>query len=181
VLDRFHIVAKLNKAIDEIRAQEARALKTGGFEPILKKTRWCFLKRTENLTDNQSQKLSDVLQYDLRTVRAYLLKEAFEGFWSYTSPYWAGWYLDKWCARAMRSRLEPIKQFVGTLRNHRELLLNWLRAKKEISCGCVEGMNTNIKLAIRKARGFKSYTVAETALYHELGRLPEPQFTHRFC
>ena len=130
MLDRFHIVAKLNKAIDEIRAQEARALKTGGFEPILKKTRWCFLKRTENLTDNQSQKLSDVLQYDLRTVRAYLLKEAFEGFWSYTSPYWAGWYLDKWCARAMRSRLEPIKQFVGTLRNPPGAFVELVAGKK---------------------------------------------------
>jgi transposase len=181
VLDRFHIVAKLNKAIDEVRAKEARELNARGFEPILKRTRWCFLKRPENLTDNQAQKLIDVLAYDLRTVRAYLLKEAFDGFWTYTSPYWAGWYLDKWCARAMRSRLEPIKKFVTTLRQHRHLLLNWFRAKKEISCGIVEGLNTNVKLAIRKARGFKSYEVAETALYHELGRLPEPKFTHSFC
>lgn len=181
VLDRFHIVAKLNKAIDEVRAKEARDMKTRGFEPILKRTRWCFLKRPENLTDNQAQKLIDVLAYDLRTVRAYLLKEAFDGFWSYTSPYWAGWYLDKWCTRAIRSRLEPIKKFVGTLRQHRELLLNWFKARKEISCGVVEGLNTNVKLALRKARGFKSYEVAETALYHELGRLPEPRFTHSFC
>ena len=70
---------------------------------------------------------------------------------------------------------------VLTVRGHRELLLNWFRAKKEISSGVVEGLNTNVKLAIRKARGFKSYNVAETALYHELGRLPEPECTHRFC
>lgn len=181
VLDRFHIVKKLNKAIDDVRAKEARDLKTRGFEPLLKRTRWCFLKRPENLTEHQAEKLSDVLQYDLRTVRAYLLKDSFDAFWSYTSPHWAGWYLDKWCARAMRSRLEPIKKFVGTLRDHRELLLNWFKAKKEISCGVVEGLNTNVKLALRKARGFKSYEIAETALYHELGRLPEPQLAHRFC
>jgi transposase len=181
VLDRFHIVSKLNKAIDEIRAKEARKLKADGFEPVLKRTRWCFLKRPENLTGNQAEKLNDVLQYDLKIVRAYLLKESFDAFWTYTSPYWAGWYLDKWCTRAMRSRLEPIKKFVGTLREHRELLLNWFKAKKEISSGVVEGLNTNVKLALRKARGFKSYKVAETALYHELGRLPEPEFTHRFC
>ena len=181
VLDRFHIVAKLNKAIDEVRAKESRELKTRGFEPILKRSRWCFLKRPENLTESQSHKLADVLAYDLRTVRAYLLKESFDAFWTYTSAHWAGWYLDKWCARAMRSRLEPIKKFVRTLRSHRELLLNWFKAKKEISCGVVEGLNTNVKLALRKARGFKSYEVAEMALYHELGRLPEPQFTHRFC
>lgn len=181
VLDRFHIVKKLNKAIDDVRAKEARDLKMRGFEPLLKRTRWCFLKRPENLTEHQAEKLSDVLQYDLRTVRAYLLKDSFDAFWSYTSPHWAGWYLDKWCARAMRSRLEPIKKFVGTLRDHRELLLNWFKAKKEISCGVVEGLNTNVKLALRKARGFKSYEIAETALYHELGRLPEPQLAHRFC
>jgi len=181
VLDRFHIVSKLNKAIDEIRAKEARKLKADGFEPVLKRTRWCFLKRPENMTDNQAEKLTDVLQYDLKIVRAYLLKESFDAFWTYTSPYWAGWYLDKWCTRAMRSRLPPIKKFVGTLREHRELLLNWFKAKKEISSGVVEGLNTNVKLALRKARGFKSYEVAETALYHELGRLPEPEFTHRFC
>lgn len=181
VLDRFHIVAKLNKAVDEVRAKEARQLAQQGYEPVLKRSRWCFLKRPRNLTPKQNDKLADVLQYDLRTVRAYLLKDAFDAFWTYTSPYWAGWFLDKWCARAMRSRLDPIKQFVGTLRNHRELLLNWFRAKKEISSGCVEGLNTNVKLAIRKARGFKSYNVVETALYHELGRLPEPPATHRFC
>jgi transposase len=66
-------------------------------------------------------------------------------------------------------------------REHRELLLNWFKAKKEISCGVVEGLNTNVKLALRKARGFKSYEIAETALYHELGRLPEPELAHRFC
>ena len=109
------------------------------------------------------------------------MKEAFDAFWTYTSPYWAGWFLDKWCARAMRSRLDPIKAFARTLRGHRELLLNWFRAKGEISSGCVEGFNTNVKLAIRKARGFKSYEIVETALYHQLGRMPEPAFTHTFC
>lgn len=181
VLDRFHIVAKLNKAVDDIRAKESRSLAEKGFEPILKHSRWCFLKRPKNLTEPQSEKLSDVLRYDLRTVRAYLLKESFDALWTYTSPYWANWYLNKWCARAMRSRLEPVKKFVGTLRAHRELILNWFRAKKEISSGAVEGLNTNVKLALRKARGFKSYEVAETALYHELGRMPEPQIAHRFC
>lgn len=181
VLDRFHVVAKLNKAVDDVRAKEARDLSRRGFEPILKRTRWCFLKRPENLSENQALKLNDVLEYDLRAVRAYLLKESFDAFWTYTSPYWAGWFLDRWCARAMRSRLEPIKKFVGTLRKHRDLLMNWFKAKKEISCGVVEGLNTNVKLALRKARGFKSYEVAETALYHELGHLPEPVFAHSFC
>ena len=81
----------------------------------------------------------------------------------------------------MRSRLVPMKRFAKTLRAHRPLLLNWFAAKGELALGVVEGMNTNAKLAIRKARGFREYDVLETALYHELGRLPEPEFTHRFC
>jgi len=181
VLDRYHVVAKLNKAIDEVRAKEARELATKGYLPVLKKSRWCFLKRPEHLTEGQEQKLAEVLRYDLRTVRAYLLKESFEAFWTYTAPRWAGWFLDRWCTRAMRSRLEPIKSFAQTLRNHRELLLNWFRAKKEISSGTVEGLNANAKLTIRKARGFRSYEVLKTALYHALGHLPEPNFGHRFC
>jgi transposase len=181
VLDRYHVVAKLNRAIDAVRTKEAKALRRGGYEPVLKRSRWCFLKRRENLTPGQRRRLRDVLRYDLKTVRAYLLKEAFEAFWTYTAPTWAGWFLDRWCTRAMRSRLDPLKTFAQSLRRHRELLLNWFRAKKEISSGTVEGLNLNAKLAIRKARGFRNGDVLETALYHQLGHLPEPEFTHRFC
>lgn len=151
ILDRFHVVSNLNKSIDEVRAEETRVFKQEGYEPILKHTRWCFLKRSENLTDKQRFKLKDILKYDLKSVRAYLLKEAFQAFWEYTSPYWAGRYLDKWITRAMRSRLEPIKKVAKQIRKHRELILNWFRARKEFSSGIVEGFNTRIKLSIRKA------------------------------
>lgn len=181
ILDRFHVAAKLNKAVDEVRAKEARELARKGYEPILKHTRWCFLKRRENRTVDQRRKLREVLRYPLRTVRAFLLKESFDCFWSYQSATWAGWFLEKWCTRAMRSRLAPLQRFAKTLRAHRPLLLNWFAARGEIALGVVEGMNTNAKFAIRKARGFRTYHVLETALYHELGRLPEPEITHRFC
>jgi len=181
ILDRFHVVMKLNKAVDEVRAKEARELARRGYQPVLKHSRWCFLKRRENLTVDQKRKLKDVLRYDLRSVRAYLLKEAFDGVWTYRTPCWAEWFLDRWCKRAMRSRLQPLKKFAKTLRAHKPLLLNWFRARAEIALGAVEGMNTNAKLAIRKARGFRTYAILETALYHELGRLPEPVLIHTFC
>jgi transposase len=181
VLDRFHIVAKLHKAVDEVRSKEAKQLVRDGFEPVLKHARWCFLKRKPKMTPNQSLKLKDVLQYNLRSVRAYLLKEAFDAFWTYKSATWAGWFRDRWCTRAMRSRLDPMKAFTKTMRAHRQLILNWFVAKKEISRGVVEGLNANAKLAVRKARGFRSYVVLRIALYHQLGKLPEPEFTHRFC
>jgi len=78
ILDRFHVVVKLNKAIDEIRAAEARQLVKYGFEPKLKKLRWCLLKRPQNPTDHQRIKLKDVLRYNLKSVRAYLFKEYFQ-------------------------------------------------------------------------------------------------------
>lgn len=181
VLDRFHIVAKVSKAVDEVRAEEAKSLSRNGYDPILKKTRWCFLKRPENLTPTQRTKLKDVLRYNLRSVRAYLLKESLDGLWAYQSPNWAGWFLDKWCGRTMRSRLDPMKKIAKTLRRHKPLILNWFRAKKELSSAAVEGLNANAKLAIRKARGFRTHEALETALYHQLGHLPEPETAHRFC
>jgi transposase len=143
VLDRFHIVANLNKAINEVRAAEARKMRQDGYQEVLKHTKYCFLKRRENLTPKQKTKLNEVLQYDLKSVRAFLLKEAFEYFWNYTSPHWAQWYLKKWCARAMRSRLKPIKKFARSLRKHEPLILNWFRAKKTISSGVVEARRHN--------------------------------------
>jgi transposase len=181
VLDRFHIVSNMNKVIDKVRASEARELARAGYEPVLKNSRWCFLKRKRNLTSKQRRTLSAVLRYSLKTVRTYLLAESLHALWKYVRPESAGWFLDRWCTRALRSRIAPVKRFARTLRKHRELILNYFRAKREISAGAVEGMNLNAKLAIRKARGFRTYQAMETALYHQLGRLPEPKFTHTFC
>ncbi len=181
VLDRFHIVANMNKAVDKVRAAEARELRANGHSPVLKGSRWCLLKRPANRTAGQDLKLAELLKYNLKTVRAYLLKEEFGFFWAYVSPYWAGRFLDNWRARAMRSKIDPIKKAARTLRDHRELLLNWFRAKRAISAGAVEGFNNKAKLTFRIAYGFKSLEAAEIALYHSLGSLPEPKMTHRFC
>ena len=96
ILDRFHIMAQLGKAIDQVRAEEARKLKREGYEPILSSTRWLFLKRPEHLTTKQASKLAVLLRYNLKTVRSYLLKEELQRFWHYKSWYWAGKFLDGW-------------------------------------------------------------------------------------
>ena len=81
VLDRFHIMQKMpliderGGAIDEVRAGEARQLKEDGYEEVLKHSRWCLLKRPENRTDKQTITLAELLQYNLRSVRAHLLRE----------------------------------------------------------------------------------------------------------
>ncbi|MDD8050747.1 MAG: ISL3 family transposase [Verrucomicrobiota bacterium] len=181
ILDRFHIVQMLGKAIDKIRNQEIKDLQSKGFETdILKHTKYCFLKNEENLTEKQRLRLDDVLKYDLKSVRAYLLKESFQLFWNYKTPYWAEWYLDKWCVRANLSRLEPIKTFVRTIKKHQPLIMNWFRAKKEFNSGIVEGLNRRVNLVTRKSFGFKSYENLRYALFLNLGRLPEPEYAHRF-
>jgi len=181
VLDRFHIMQQFGKALDEVRAEEAKRLQRDGYEPVLQKSRWCFLKRPANLTDKQTVKLSELLKYNLRTVRAYLLREEFQRFWEYASPWWAGKFLEEWTGRVMRSRLEPMKKVARTLRSHRPLILNWFRARGEVSAGAVEGLNNKVKLVTRKSYGFRTVGVAKLALLHSLGDLPEPERTHRFC
>ena len=180
ILDRFHIMMHFNKAIDKVRAAEVRELEAKGYVPILKKSRWLFLKRPENLTEKQDISLARLVQYNLKTVRSYLLKEDFQFFWGYRSAYWAGRFLDRWCTRAMRSRIEPIKKVAKMIRSHRELILNWFRAKKAFSSGIVEGLNAKAKLATKRAYGFKTFKTLELALYHNLGELPEPEIAHRF-
>ncbi|GAC1481697.1 MAG: ISL3 family transposase [Pseudarthrobacter sp.] len=181
VLDRFHVMQKFGKALDEIRAEEVKRLKRDGYEPVLRRSRWCFLKRPGNLTAKQEVKLSELLKYNLRTVRAYLLREDFQRLWEYKSAAWAGKFLDRWTGRVMRSRLEPMKKVARTVRSHRPLILNWFRARGEVSSGAVEGLNNKVKLVTRKSYGFRAPEVAKLALLHNLGRLPEPQRTHKFC
>jgi transposase len=181
VLDRFHVMQQFSKALDEVRAEEAKRLVHDGYEPVLKKSRWCFLKRPENLTDKQTVKLSELLKYNLQSVRAYLLREEFQRVWEYHSAWWAGKFLDEWTGRVMRSRLEPMKKIARSIRTHRPLILNWFRARGRVSAGAVEGLNNKVKLVTRKSYGFRTAKVAKLALFHNLGHLPEPKRTHRFC
>lgn len=164
ILDRFHIMVHLNKAIDEVRVQEVKQLKEKGYEPVLSKARWLLLKRPENLTEKQGTRLANLVQYNLRSIRSYLLKEEFQFFRSYTSPYWAGQFLDTWCTKTMRSKIEPMKKVAQMLRRHRPLLLNWFRPKKQFSSGIVEGFNNKAKLTTRKAFGFSDLSCDENRL-----------------
>ena len=139
-----------------------------------------MLKRRANLTRQQRFRLRDLLRYNLRTARAYLLKEDFQQFWEYELPSWAGKFLDEWCCQVMRSRIEPKKKIARTLRSHRALILNYFRARKQHSSGVVEGLNNKAKLTMRKSYGFRTFHITETRLYHALGKLPKPDVAHRF-
>ena len=181
VLDRFHIMQAMNKAIDEVRAEEVKRLKRDGYKPVLKHARWCLLKRPENLTRKQTVKLAELVKYNLRSVRSYLLREDFQRFWTYQYAGWARRFLREWCTRTMRSKIEPMKKVARMLRSHEALILNWFKARGTISAGVAEGLNNKVILTTRKAYGFRTFDAVKTALYHNLGSLPEPEFTHRFC
>jgi transposase len=76
--------------------------------------------------------------------------------------------------------LAPLKKVAATLTKHRKILLNYFLAKKAFSSGIVEGLNNKVKLTFRRSYGFRTDKAREIALYHVLGKLPEPQITHRF-
>lgn len=183
VLDRFHVASHLNRAVDEVRRSETARLRVKSKESArrLKHMRWTLLRRGSRVRGKARQKLNALVGSKLATARAWELKEGFAHFWKYKSVIWAGAFLDCWCFRAMRSRLEPMKRVAKMLRAHEPLILNWFRAKGELSSGPVEGMNNKIRVVTRRAYGFRTYKAMEIALYHNLGRLPEPPSTHKFC
>ena len=180
ILDRFHIVAKMNKGTGRNPSGRIAPHSERGRRARAKEVELALLKREENLKTEQRFRLRDLLRYNLKTVRACLLKEAFQQLWDYNSPGWAGKFLDDWCRQVMRSRIEPMKKIARSLRQHRELILNYFRAQKLLSSGVVEGLNNKAKVTMRKSYGFRTFRCLELALYHSLGKLPEPESPHEF-
>jgi len=182
ILDRFHITMHLNQAVDQVRRAESTRLKGQPLAERLKKMRWKLLRKGSHVRGRAKVKLEGLLASRLATGRAWDLKEAFQHFWKYRSPIWAGGFLDYWTERAMRSRLEPMKKVARMLRAHEGLILNWFKARGEVSTGATEGLNNKIRVVTRRAYGFRTYKAMEIALYHNLGKLPEPnELTHKFC
>jgi transposase len=182
VLDRFHIVSHLNQAVDQVRRAESGRLRGRPLGQKLKKMRWKLLRKGSRVRGKARHQLNALIASKLDTARAWMLKDAFQHFWSYHSLTWAGYFLDYWTGRALRSRLKPMIKVARMLRSHQPLLMNWFKAKGEISAGAVEGLNNKIRVVTRRSYGFRTYDAMEIALYHTLGRLPEPEeFTHKFC
>ena len=172
----------LNQAVDEVRRRESGRLRAEGAGAVerLKKMRRPLLRRGSGVRGRDRPKLNALLAGKLQAARARELKETFSHAWSYKSVIWAGAFLDYWRDRAIRSRLEPMKKVARMLSAHEKLLLNWFRAKGEISSGAVEGLNNKIRVVTRRSYGFRTYEAMEIALYHTLGRLPEPESTQKY-
>jgi transposase len=177
VFDKFHIVRHLLDAVDTVRKEEAQKLKSED-PALLKKSRYIWLKNPWNLTDNQKVRLSDLEKLNLKINRAYLLKEAFRKFWDYSYKAWAKKYLNQWFWWATHSRLKPMRDFAWMIRRHQNDILNYF--KVPIDNGAVEGLNNKAKAISHRAYGYRTAETFKLALYHGMGKLPEPQLTHKF-
>jgi transposase len=180
ILDRFHIMKKFNEAIDQIRRGEVKLFKAENQENVLLNGRWLLLKRPENLNAKQTTRLGELLKLNISSIKGYLLREDFQQFWEYKYPAAAEKFLDNWITRTLQTNLEPMKKVATMLRSHKPLIMNWFKAKGLLSSGAVEGLNLKAKLTMRKAYGFKSQECLKIALYHTLGKLPEPLCLHIF-
>jgi transposase len=171
LFDRFHIVKHLNEAVDAARRDLWRQLASKE-RVTFRGTRWLLLKNPWNLNGKQKERLSTLVRWNTPLVRAWYLKESFQLFWTYKQPWRAKQHLLKWMNSAMRSKLEPFKEFVRMLRSHLDGVLAWTTTR--LSNGAVEGMNNKIKSISHLSFGFRSAQNFIAAIYHCCARLPLP-------
>jgi transposase len=168
VHDRFHISKYLGEAVDQVRRQEHRQLLAAGASPLTG-SKWSWLKRYGDGRSAEAVAFRALNQLNLRTSRAWSIKETFVQFWSYRYRAAAKRFLDAWANNAMRSRLEPVKKVVRMLRRHEEGILNYSR--HQISNACAEGFNSAIQLIKANARGFRNFDNYRARILFHCGKL----------
>jgi transposase len=154
VHDKFHVAKHLNEAVDKVRKAEHRKLMTQG-DQTLKGTKYEWLRGHEDLRRSEAANFRTLHKLNLKTSRAWSLKESFAGFWEYRYPGAARRFFEQWCAAAMRSRLQPIKQVTRMLREHVEELLNYITHR--ITNAASEGFNSLIQNIKANARGLPNF------------------------
>ncbi|HLI56889.1 MAG TPA: ISL3 family transposase [Actinomycetota bacterium] len=164
--DRYHIVQMVSRAVDEVRRHEASSR-----PKLLRNTRYLWLKNPENLTVKQAATLEylQTREDTLYTVRAYRWRLLFNAFFEQPSRDQAEAYLQEWCKRVNQSRLLPFKGVVRTIRQHWEGILRWHTSR--INNGLLEGINSLVQAAKRKARGYRTKANLIVMTYLIAGKL----------
>lgn len=160
--DKFHIMKMVNEALDEVRRQEQ--LK----EPMLKKTRYIWLKNQRNLTEKQNDQMLKLKDAGLKTSKAYQLKLSLQGLWQ-TSEMMSALYFDSWYDWAIRSRIQPMVELAKKLKRHRSGILRWFTSN--MTNGLIESLNGLIQAAKRKARGYRSTKNLIAMVYATVNKL----------
>jgi len=168
VFDRFHIVKQLNDAVDRVRRQENKALRREG-DDTLARTRHLWLYGREHVPAKRSDRFDLLKAMNLKTARAWAIKETLRDLWDYRSPAWARKHFDRWFGWARRCKLEPIKKTALTLKRHLDNILTYF--KHPITNGVAEGLNSKIMSIKRKARGHRNKENFKTAIYFFCGGL----------
>lgn len=166
VYDKFHVSAYLNKAVDAVRKEEHRELTQRG-DDTLKRTKYQWLRNFPDLREQPG--FQELYRMNLRTSRAWRLKETFAGFWSYSYEGAARRFFRQWHQVVKRSGLEPLKKVAEMLQRHLPGLLNYL--KHRITNAAAEGLNSQVARIIANARGLGSFYTLRIRVLFFLGKL----------
>ena len=178
VLDRFHVVKALNDAVDEVRKEQWRQASTK--ERIsLKGLRWLLYRHSSNRTRQDTQTLKALEKANRRIYRAWRLKDEFEQLWEYKARWAAVAFLKRWTTTALRSRLDPLRKFVRTVREHSAGILAFVDTR--LTNAVAEGLNRIVRMVKNRASGFRSLDAFADMIFLCVGDLDIPaQIPARF-
>ena len=168
VHDKFHVAKYLGEAVDTVRRQEQRRLSQAGTSPLTG-SKWAWFKKYPDGRSAEAISFRALNQLNLKTSRAWCIKESFTQFWRYSYKGAAKRFFTAWSNNAMRSRLEPIKKVIKMLRRHEAGLLNF--SQHHISNACAEGFNSAIQLIKANARGLRNFTNYRARILFHCGKL----------
>jgi len=162
--DKFHIIQALNKAQDEVRRTEQKN------NPLLKSSRYIWLKNPENLTEKQKKQLETLRFENLKTAKVYQMKLTFQDIYrTIREPKAAEVAIKKWLSWAVRSRLDPIKKFAKTVKAHYNGIMRYFTSR--LTSGVMEGINSRIQEIKRRARGYRNINNFIAMIYLETAGL----------
>ena len=168
VHDRFHISQHLNKAVDKVRRHENKALMNEGDES-LKGTKQLWLFNPDNMSEEKWLNFESLKDLELKTSRAWAIKEQFRWFWEYTYAGSARKFFESWYGWAVRSRLDPVRRVAKMLKKHLKNILTYFR--HPITNAVSEGLNSRIQSIKTSARGFRSFSNYRTRILFFCGKL----------
>jgi len=171
VLDRFHIVKALNTAVDDVRKEQWR-LSSGNDRKALKGLRWLLYRHSSTRSRKDSRTLKALERGNRRIYRAWRLKDEFEQFWEYQAPWAAERFIKRWMTSALRSRLEPLRRFVNTLRKHYAGVLAFVGSR--LTNAISEGLNRVIKIVKNRASGFRHLNAFTDMIFLTVGDVDIP-------
>jgi len=168
VFDRYHLMSYLTKAVDTVRKQENRALLASG-DKSMAGSKYLWLYSAENLPERHHNRFAVLRAGDLKTARAWAIKESLRHFWSYQRCGWGAKHFQRWYFWATHSRLKPIIDAAKTLKRHQAGLLSYFAHR--ITNAGAEGLNSRIQAIRVSARGYRNREHFKTAIYFHLGGL----------